>query len=174
MQNPSPPWVHADVPDPSQDPRFGYYTRWAGNSIAVFLPEGAEIQGQATIRNTPFKPVVRPVLNRTYFYRKVMLEPGGQAVLKVTYHVPNAATVDGDTLVYGLDIDPQSTVVPSRRRHLAPAEGYGLSAPPGWSMVDGGPELAGGASTRPACGEPRSCSRSSLVEESRSDRLETR
>ena len=97
MKNPSPPWVHADVPDPSQDPRFGYYTRWAGNAIAVFLPHGAEVQGQATIRSRPFKPIVRPVLDRSYFYRKVMLEPGGQAILKVTYRVPNAATVDGDS-----------------------------------------------------------------------------
>jgi hypothetical protein len=139
VQNPSPPWVHADVPDPSQDPRFGYYTRWAGNSIAVFLPEGAEIQGQATIRNKPFKPVVRPVLNRSYFYRKVMLEPGGQAILKVSYRVPDAATVDGDSLVYGLDIDPQSTVVPMDIDvTLHVPKGYGLSAPPvGWSMVDG-------------------------------------
>ena len=65
VHNPSPPWVHADVPDPSQDPKFGYYTRWAGNSIAVFLPRGAEVQGQATIRNLPFKPIVRPVLDRS-------------------------------------------------------------------------------------------------------------
>ena len=52
------------------------------------------------------------MLDRPYFYRKVLLEPGGQAILKVTYRVPDAATVDGDTLVYGLDIDPQSTVDP--------------------------------------------------------------
>ena len=139
VQNPSPPWVHADIPDPSQDPRFGYYTRWAGNSIAVFLPHGAEVQGQATIRNRPFKPIVRPVRDRSYFNRKVMLEPGGQAVLKVTYRVPDAATVDGDSLVYGLDIDTQSTVVPQAVNvtlHLP--QGYGLSAAPvGWSIVDG-------------------------------------
>ena len=82
---------------------------------------------------------MRPVLDRSYFYRKVMLEPGGQAVLKVTYRVPNAATVDGDSLVYGLDIDTQSTVVPEAVNvtlHLP--KGYGLSAPPaGWAMVDG-------------------------------------
>ncbi len=139
VQNPSPPWVHADVPDPSQDPKFGYYTRWAGNSIAVFLPHGAEVQGQATIRNRPFKPIVRPVLDRSYFNRKVMLEPGGQAVLKVTYRVPDAATVDGD-----------SPRLRPRHRHavhgraeavnvtLHLPQGYGLSAAPvGWSMVDG-------------------------------------
>ena len=127
VQNPSPPWVHADDPDPSQDPRFGYYTRWAGNSVAVFLPRGAQVQGQATIRairDVPFKPIVRSVLDRPYFNRKVLLEPGSQAILKVTYTVPDAATVDGDSLVYGLDIDPQATVVAGgRQRDPAPAAG---------------------------------------------------
>jgi hypothetical protein len=139
VQNPSPPWVHADDPDPSQDPRFGYYTRWAGNAIAVFLPRGAEVQGQARIRGLPFKPVVRSVLDRPYFYRKVLIEPGGQAVLEVQYHVPAAATVDGDTLTYSLDIDPQSIVNPEAVNvtlHLP--EGYGLSSTPvGWQVVDG-------------------------------------
>ena len=139
VQNPSPPWVHAEDPDPSQDPKFGYYTRWAGNAIAAFLPRGAEIQGQATMRGVPFRPIVRSVLERPYFYRKVTIEPGGQAILKVTYRVPNAATVDGDSLVYALDIDTQSTVVPEAVNvtlHLP--QGYGLSATPiGWAMVDG-------------------------------------
>jgi hypothetical protein len=139
VQNPSPPWVHADDPDPSQDPKFGYYTRWAGNSVAVFLPRGAQVQGQATIRNLPFKPIVRSVLERPYFSRKVLLEPGSQAVLKVTYTVPDAATVDGDSLVYALDIDPQATVNPEAVNvtlHLP--QGYGLSeTPAGWAMLDG-------------------------------------
>jgi hypothetical protein len=139
VQNPSPPWVHADVPDPSQDPRFGYYTRWAGNAVAVFLPRGAKVQGQATIRNLRFKPIVRSVLDRPYFYRKVLLEPGSEAVLKVSYRVPDAATVDGDTLVYGLDVDPQSTVVPMAidvTLHMP--RGYRPDATPvGWTMVDG-------------------------------------
>ena len=53
--------------------------------------------------------------------------------------MPDAAEVDGDSLVYGLDIDPQSTVVPQAVNvtlHLP--QGYGLSAAPvGWSIVDG-------------------------------------
>jgi hypothetical protein len=139
VENPSPPWVHADDPDPSQDPRYGYYTRWAGNAVAVFLPKGAEVQGQATIRGLPFRPIVRTVLARPYFYRKVTIEPGGQAVLHVKYRVPHAATVDGDQLVYGLDFDAQGTVVPQSvyvTLHLP--NGYGLSTTPvGWTMVDG-------------------------------------
>jgi hypothetical protein len=139
VQNPSPPWVHADDPDPSQDPKFGYYTRWAGNAIAAFLPRGAEVQGQATIRGLPFRPIVRSVLERPYFYRKVTLPPGGQAILKVTYRVPNAATVDGDSLVYQLDVDPQATVVPQAVNvTLHVPRGYSPSTTPlGWSMVDG-------------------------------------
>ena len=137
VQNPSPPYVHGFSPD--DDPRSGYYTRWAGNSIAVFLPKGAEIQGQARIRNLPFKPIVRSVLDRPYFTRKVLLEPQAEAVLQVTYRVPDAATVDGDSLVYDLSIDPQSTVVPEQMTvTLHVPEGYGLSETPvGWQMVNG-------------------------------------
>ena len=55
----TPPWTGGQPDDPANDPRWGYYTRWAGNSVAVFLPRGAQVEGQATIRNLPFKPVVR-------------------------------------------------------------------------------------------------------------------
>ena len=138
LENVSPPWVHGDPPDPSQDPRFGYYTRWAGNSVAVFLPRGAEVKGQATMRNLPFKPVVRSVNDRPYFYRKVLMQPGGQAVLTVKYHVPAAATVHGDAMTYGVAIDPQPTVVPESVAvtvHLP--DGYGLaSTPAGWTVDD--------------------------------------
>ncbi len=137
VQNPSPPWVH--TPDPVDDPKLGYYTRYAGNAIGVFLPDGAEVQGQARIRDVPFRPIVRHVLDRPYFVRKVMLDPGGQAVLTVSYHVPAAATVDGDALRYGLAIDPQSLVNPEAVKvTLHVPEGYGLSSTPdGWQMVDG-------------------------------------
>ena len=139
IENPSPPFLHSDPPDPAEDPKYGYYTRFAGNAIAVFLPRGAEVQGQARIRGLPFKPVVRSVLDRPYFYRKVLIEPGGRAVLEVQYHVPDAATVDGDALTYGLDIDPQSIVNPevvNVTLHLP--DGYGLSSTPvGWQLEDG-------------------------------------
>jgi hypothetical protein len=134
----TPPWTDNQPEDPAKDPRWGYYTRWAGNAIAVFLPRGAEVQGQATVRGVPFKPIVRSVLDRPYFYRKVLIEPGGQAVVSVTYRVPNAATVDGDTLTYRLDLDPQSLVQPQSvdvTLHLP--DGYGVAAPPaGWTQID--------------------------------------
>ena len=117
------------------DPHFGYYTRWAGNSVAVFLPHDAEVTGQATIRGLPFKPIVRSVSDRPYFYRKVTLEPGGQAVLVVKYHVPAAAEVGADgTLSYRLDIDPQSLVTPEAVSvTLEIPEGYAAELPPGWT-----------------------------------------
>ncbi len=71
LDNASLPRRRPRVPAGIDDPRWGYYTRWAGNSVAVFLPKGAEILGQATIRGLPFKPIVRPVLDRPYFTRKV-------------------------------------------------------------------------------------------------------
>jgi hypothetical protein len=67
-----------------------------------------------------------------------MLEPGGQAIVTVKYRVPDAATVDGDTLTYHLDIDPQATVNPETvdvTLHLP--DGYSVAAPPaGWSATD--------------------------------------
>ena len=52
--------------------------------------------------------------------------------------MPNAATVDGDTLTYHLDIDPQATVNPETvdvTLHLP--DGYGVAAPPaGWTQTD--------------------------------------
>ena len=138
VQNPSPPYVHGE-PGVSPDPHFGYYTRWAGNSVALFLPRGAEVKGQATIRGLPFKPIVRSVSDRPYFYRKVMLEPGGQAILVVKYHVPAAADVGDDgTLSYHLDIDPQGLVVPEAVSvTLHAPEGYVAGAVPGWTVVNG-------------------------------------
>jgi hypothetical protein len=134
----TPPWTDNQPEDPAKDPRWGYYTRWAGNAIAVFLPKGAEVEGQATVRGVPFKPIVRSVLDRPYFYRKVLIEPGGQAVVTVKYRVPNAATVDGDTLTYHLDLDPQSLVQPESvdvTLHLP--DGYGVAVPPaGWTQTD--------------------------------------
>jgi hypothetical protein len=138
VQNPSPPYVHGE-PGVAPDPHFGYYTRWAGNSVAVFLPRDAQVIGQATIRGLPFKPVVRSVSDRPYFYRKVTLEPAGQAVLVVKYHVPAAAKVGADgTLSYRLDIDPQSLVAPeavSVTLHIP--QGYAAELPPGWTATGG-------------------------------------
>ncbi|MEO6512513.1 MAG: DUF4012 domain-containing protein, partial [Nocardioides sp.] len=135
----TPPWTNNQLEDPANDPRWGYYTRWNKSALAVFLPRGAEVQGQPTVRGVPFRPIVRSVLDRPYLYRKVLLGPQGQAVMKISYRVPAAANVDGDALTYGLAIDPQSTVNPEQMKvtlHLP--EGYGLSSTPaGWQMVDG-------------------------------------
>jgi hypothetical protein len=135
VQNPSPPWNH----NSGEDPGFGYYTRIAGHAVAVFLPRGAEVVGQARIRDLPFRPVVRTVLGRPYFYRKVVLQQGAQAVLQVTYHVPHAATVAGDDLIYHLDVDTQGLVNPEAVEvtlHLP--EGYRVAVTPNdWQVVDG-------------------------------------
>jgi hypothetical protein len=135
----TPPWTDNQPEDPAKDPHWGYYTRWAGNAVAVFLPKGATVEGEPTMRGIPFRPIIRSVMDRPYFYRKVTLEPNSKAVLDVTYTVPHAATVDGDAMTYRLDLDPQSMVGPEAVEvtlHLP--EGYGLSSPPlGWKIADG-------------------------------------
>jgi hypothetical protein len=135
----TPPWTDNAPDDPANDPGWGYYTRWNKSAVAVFLPKGAEVQGEPTARGVPFRPIVRSVLDRPYFYHKIEFEPGEQVVMKVRYHVPSAATVDGDTLTYGLAIDPQSLVNPEAVAvTLHVPEGYGPSSTPaGWQLVDG-------------------------------------
>ena len=133
MHNASPPFA-PPYRQPSRttrpnDPRCGYYTRWAGNSLAVFLPQGAEVKGQATIRGVPFKPIVRSVLDRPYFYRKVLLEPGGQAVLTVT--LPGAGRRHRRRRLADLRASTSTRSPPSTPRRsnvtLHLPEGYGLS-----------------------------------------------
>lgn len=134
VDNASPPYLH----QPTIDPKFGYYTRWAGSAVAMFLPKGAEVQG-ATQRGREFTPVVRTVLGRPYLYRKVKLAPDTSAVIQLKYTVPHAATVDGNELTYALDVDPQGLVVPenvSVTLHLP--QGYGMSGTvDGWQPTGG-------------------------------------
>ena len=102
VQNPSPPFTPpwtATSRDPAERPAVRLLHPLGRQRDRGLPAQGAEVQGQATIRGVPFKPIVRSVLDRPYFYRKVMLEPGGQAS-HGQYHVPNAATVDGDSLTY--------------------------------------------------------------------------
>ena len=136
----TPPWTDNQPEDPAKDPRWGYYTRWAGDAVAVFLPKGAEVQGQPTMDGVAFRPIVRSVLGRPYFYRTELLEPNSKAVLDVTYTVPHAATVDGDTMTYHLDVDPQSLVGPEAVTvtvHLPDGYGVGTLPTDGWQLKGG-------------------------------------
>ena len=124
VQNPSPPWVHADVPDPSQDPRFGYYTRWAGNSIAVFLPRR---RGGPRPGDHPQQAVQA---HRAAGARPVVLQPQGDARARrpggPQGDLPSAGRRDGRRRQPRLRPRHRHAVhgrADGYRRHPAPAEG---------------------------------------------------
>jgi hypothetical protein len=141
----TPPWAGGAVAPPEEDPTWGYFTRWNKPAVAVFLPKGAEIKGDAQIQgdarddDVSFDPFTRKVLERPYFYHNVVLEPGGKVVLTVKYRVPEAAVDDGDSLLYHLDIDQQGMVTAEEVEvtlHLP--DGYRHNAlPQPWVAVNG-------------------------------------
>jgi hypothetical protein len=135
----TPPWAGGEVAPPEEDPTWGYFTRWNKPALAVFLPRGAEADVAGQLDGLEFDPKTRKVLERAYFYRTLKLPPNQQGVMTVSYTVPNAAVVDGDSLVYLLDIDPQAMVNSEGVKvTLHVPEGYGPTATPeGWQLVDG-------------------------------------
>ncbi len=135
----TPPWADGAVAPPEQDPGWGYYTRWNGSAVALFMPRGAELKGPVDVDGEAWDPVVRKVLERPYIYRNVTLKPREKTVMTVKYRVPQAAVVDGDTLLYRLDIDQQAMVdVQEVKVTLHVPQGFGPTVTPeGWKLVDG-------------------------------------
>lgn len=133
VANPSPAYTRSEP-----DPRGGYFTRWLGTVVAMFLPKGAEVT-QAAEDGKPIRVYPQLVGDRPYFREGLLIPPSGQAILTARYTVPRAATVsaDGRTLTYRLDLDPQALVVPQATTvRLRWPEGYSVGAlPPGWSSV---------------------------------------
>lgn len=138
----TPPYAGGAVEPPEADPGWGYFTRWNESAVALFLPRGAQVEGDATVDGVPFNPIERKVLERPYFYRTVLFEPGQTRVLTVTYTVPNAAVVDGESLRYRLDIDQQALVkVQTVKVTLHVPQGYAPATTPGGWKSGGGRTL---------------------------------
>jgi hypothetical protein len=51
-------------------------------------------------------------VNRQFLSQPVLLDAGQSSAVGLSYRVPQAAEVTGDTMTYHLDVDPQPTVVP--------------------------------------------------------------
>lgn len=129
IHNDSPPYLREGV-----DPRFGYFTRWAGISVLTMLPEGAEFTGGSvdgksiTVHRSNF-------YGRTFQRQSINFAPQARHELVVEYDVPSVAALDASgAMTYQLAIDPQGTVNPQgvdvRVRF---PEGFLVdSLPPGW------------------------------------------
>jgi hypothetical protein len=130
VDNDSPPYEF-----PVPDPRTGYFTRWAGMALAVFLPEGVAV-ADASLGDTPFGPKVGNYYDHDFVTHPLLLEPSSQGRLQMDYTVPAAAEVgESGDLTYRLALDPQGTVIPASTAvtvHLP--DGYRVLSPPeGWT-----------------------------------------
>lgn len=129
IDNPTPPYAQEGL-----DPEVGYFTRYAGINVAPFLAKGArlekvELQGQTVPTN------LRDFYGRPWLTRSTTIDPGGSLIMTVKYHIPDAASVNGDALSYGLTFQPQGTVIPPKLSvnvHL-PSGYSAVGVPAGWT-----------------------------------------
>lgn len=103
-----------DAPPPATDvfPSFANYVRRDNQMLlASFLPVGADVTGMS-VAGVPVPAEVRDFQGRPFVSTLMALAAGERRTLTVEYDVPEAAVVDGDTLTYRLDADPQGMVDP--------------------------------------------------------------
>ena len=138
VTNAAPPYAGVGT-----DPRRGYFTRYLGALLGIFLPNRAGL-GNVTVDGLAQgvalrHPSVADVHNRPYFHTTMMIDAGQSSTVDAAYTVPQAAEVTSDgAMTYQLDIDPQPTVVPE---NLA----VDVTWPAGWSPS--GPLPAGWKAT---------------------------
>lgn len=132
LQNDSPPYLGV-VPDE----REGYYTRWSGSRLAIFLPTRAQLESVTVNGKSLDKKLNvrdRERFPMAWVRTDVELAPGATADLRVTYTLPDAAERTDDGLSYVLRMDPQSLAIPQNTSVTVKwPRGYGVgSMPEGW------------------------------------------
>ncbi len=100
--------------DATVDGELSAYTdpNLEGN-LALFLPRGAEVSKVRVADSDGSRDAATTTgdyYGRPYVEQPSLVRAGESGTLKVTYVVPQAATVTGDSLTYLLDLDPQPTV----------------------------------------------------------------
>lgn len=145
IDNDTPPYTR-----PNDDPQSGYFTRWSKPLVATYLPMGAEL-ATFTIDGTPADVTQRLERGRPSVLRLITIEPGATSVLQYTYRVPQAAVVDGETMSYALDVDPQGVVdTTAFAVTVRPPAGWEFGdEAEGWSPTDGGMSWSGGLEISP-------------------------
>lgn len=130
--------VHNDTPPyavPGVDPRTGYFTRWGGMAVGMFVPGSARVQGLSVLGHAK-QPRPGQFYDHAYVAPDLMLSPGATGTLSLRYQVPHGATVGASgELTYRLAADPQGMVTPESVKvtvHL-PAGYVAKQLPPGWS-----------------------------------------
>lgn len=131
--------IHNDSPPyavPGTDPGEGYFTRWAGIALGVFVPDGADVTQVRTTEQEGPVGFVGNFYDHDFFYRNITLEPQARTQLTARYRVDDAATVEEDgALTYRLAMDPQGLVrdqAVTVTLHL-PESYAATDLPEGWS-----------------------------------------
>lgn len=125
-----------------QDPKFGYYTRWAVLRVINLMPPGSQITAQPTTADSPgLKPGSaqhkgRDGKGHLYADATTEIEPGGTAVLTWTYTLPKAAVPDGAGMRLLVRADTQPLLNPPvLKLVVVTPKGWVAQVGPGWKKT---------------------------------------
>jgi hypothetical protein len=151
VANTAPPYQQQPFQARPEDPGRGYWTKILVSMLMVVLPDGAEA-GQVTLDGDEpegeFPAGRRPAApaegrledGRQFIEIPMRVEREETSRVRLRYTKPGAAEVDGDTMTYRLDYDPQGMVKPQALdlRVRFPEGWYAEELPPGWQQTSQG------------------------------------
>ncbi len=126
-----------------EDPKTGYYTRWATLLVINLMPPSARITGQPTTANSPgflagsAQHKGTDGAGRQWADAITEIAPGDTAELTWTYRVPKAAVPDGANgmrLVVRADTQPLLTP-PDLKVTVVTPKGWTAQVGPGWTRT---------------------------------------
>lgn len=106
LNNVTPPYAGG-----GEDRKFGYYTRWAGITAGIFLPNDADVIG-ARVNGRLVRRTNMETGGRTFFRRPMMIPPNGKRNLAYSYTLANAVRSEAGEWIYDLHLQPQSIAGP--------------------------------------------------------------
>ena len=126
-----------------EDPKTGYYTRWATLLVINLMPPSARITGQPTTANSPgflagsAQHKGTDGAGRQWADAITEIAPGDTAELTWTYRVPKAAVPDGANgmrLLVRADTQPLLTP-PDLKVTVVTPKGWTAQVGPGWTRT---------------------------------------
>jgi hypothetical protein len=140
IENRTPPYQGG-----GEDPKTGYYTRWALLRVMNLMPPGSVITRVPRVEDGPgFKGGTAQRKGsdgqgRVYSDAIAEVEPGGRARLTWEYRLPKAAVRDGDGLRLQIQAETQPLLNPPKLQvGVIPPKGWVAEVGPGWTKTDAG------------------------------------
>jgi hypothetical protein len=148
VANTAPPYQQQPFQAQPIDPGTGYWTKIITSQLMVVLPQGAQARRVTLDGEVPQGEVKvgreRAALSegtladgREYVEVPMQVQREETSRVRLRYTKPGAAEVDGDTMTYRLDYDPQGMVKPQALdlRVRFPDGWYADELPPGWQQT---------------------------------------